>query len=176
MNTSKDGKEMRSLMERAKEALKSKIRFMPAPKNVTVWTVEHKFEDYDKVYEYNEQNLKLVIPQDIVHGNYRFGYIDEDGCFIVFYIGRADNGLLERMQEHWTAFSKNEEFDMYKECDIYFSFVKQDSAENSYHCECEEYHRFDDGKKGLGAFLNKYHPAIPKDSDEHCPICGVPNN
>lgn len=176
MNTSKDGKEMRSLIERTKEALKSKIRFVPAPKNVTVWTVEHKFEDYDKVYEYNEQNLKLAIPEDIVHGNYRFGYIDEDACFIVFYIGRADNGLLERMQEHWTAFSKDEEFDMYKGCDIYFSFLKQDSEENSYHCECEEYHRFDDGKKGLGAFLNKYHPAIPKGSDEHCPICGEPNN
>ena len=174
MNISKNGKEMRSLMERTKEVLKSKIRFVPAPKNVTVSTVEHIFVGYDKVYEYNEQNLKLIIPEDIVHGNYRFGYIDEDGCFVVFYIGRADNGLFTRMQKHWTDFFNGEEFEVYKDSNIYFSFVKQDSEEDSYDCECAAWHKLEDGKNGLGAFLNKYHPAIPKGSDEHCPICGEP--
>lgn len=175
MGLSKDAREMRFLIEAAKNAISKKTpTFRPKARNVTVWTVLGKFMEYDEVYEYAENILGLVISDKIEHGNYRFGYINEAGMFVVFYIGRADNGLLTRMQQHWYDYTNNQEFDKYKNQPIYFSFREKGSELESYQCECEEYHRFDDGLKGEGDFLNTYHPAIPNNSKEHCPVCGEP--
>lgn len=177
MNTSEEGRKMRSLLDIVNEARKgNKTRFKPKAVKVPVYTVLGKFADYDEVYEYTEQNIGLVVLDKIEHANYRFGYINELKVFVVFYVGRADNGLLQRMRQHWSDFTNGKEFEKYKDKQIFFSFAKKKSEKESYYCECEEYHRFDDGKPGKGDFLNNYHPAIPKGSNEHCPICGEPNN
>lgn len=177
MNTSEEGRKMRSLIDIVNDA-KSKHtpKFKPKASRAPVCTVLGKFADYDEVYDYNEQNIDLVISEKIVHANYRFGYMNDIKLFVVFYVGRADNGLLQRMRQHWSDFSDGNEFKIYQDRQICFSFEEQTSETETYYRECEEYHRFDDGKNGQGEFLNKIHPAIPKYSDDHCHICGVPNN
>lgn len=176
MSTSEEGRKMRSLIDIVNEAQKSSNpKFKPKAVKVPVYTVLGAFAGYDEVYEYSEQVLGLVISDKIEHANYRFGYINDLNVFVVFYVGRADNGLLQRMHQHWSDFTNDKEFEKYKDKQICFSFVGKNSEKESYYCECEEYHRFDDGKQGKGDFLNNYHPAIPKGSIEHCPVCGEPN-
>ena len=177
MNTSEEGRKMRSLIDCVNEARRThKTKFKPKAVKVPVYSVSGAFSEYDEVYEYSEQVLGLVISEEIEHANYRFGYINDHEVLVVFYVGRADNGLLQRMRQHWSDFTNGIEFDKYRDKKICFSFVEKNSEKETYNCECEEYHRFDDGQHGEGAFLNKNHPAIPGGSNEHCPICGEPNN
>lgn len=175
MNTSEEGRKMRSLIDCVNQACRTHApKFKPKPMKVPVRTVLGKFAEYDEIYKYTEQNFSLVTSDEILHATYRFGFLDELGLFVVFYVGRADNGLLQRMKQHWEDFIKNNEFECYKEREIYFSYKHLCSGTESYQSECEDYHRFDDGLHGEGAFLNKIHPAIPGGSNEHCPICGEP--
>lgn len=175
MNTSEEGRKIRSLIDCVNEACKTHApKFKPKAMKVPVRTVLGVFADYDEIYEYTEQNVTLVTSDDIQHATYRFGVLDELGLFVVFYVGRADNGLQQRMKQHWEDFTKNDEFDCYKDRQIFFSIKPLISEIESYHRECTEYHKFDDGLHGEGAFLNKIHPAIPKGSNEHCPVCGEP--
>lgn len=98
-------------------------------------------------------------------GNYALGYINEQGMFIVKYVGRSDVNLRMRIL-HGIVDMQKDPTHRYER----FKFSYADSALEAYEKECRNYHDFG-GIEGL--LLNKTHPDKPVGTDCLCPICDV---
>jgi len=81
-------------------------------------------------------------------GNYALGRSNDEGTFIVNYVGRADNDVNARIKDH-----VGEKYTKFK-----FSYA--DSAKAAFQKECHNYHGFGESKR----LDNKVHP----DSKKHC--------
>ena len=103
-------------------------------------------------YTLTSENIDLVVTK-VLPGAYTLGYTDQQGIFIIQYVGRSDNSLNERLKT-WVG----KGYSQFK-C-AYFSSPKE-----AFEKECTLYHDF--GNNGN----NKEHPARPENSYWLCPIC-----
>jgi len=88
-------------------------------------------------------------------GNYALGYKNEQGKFIVNYVGRSDNDLNQELKNYLPGTGYRR-----------FKFGYAQSPKAAFEKECENYHDFD----GLD---NEIHPRRPDESDWICPRCDV---
>jgi hypothetical protein len=86
-------------------------------------------------------------------GAYALGKYD-NSIFNIHYVGRADEDVANRLQDHVTEWYPHFKYD-------YFP-----SAKAAFEKECRLYHDFEPGD-------NKIHPARPKNSNWSCPVCTV---
>ena len=105
---------------------------------------------------------EVVLPERI--GNYAYGYLNNQGRFVVRYIGRSDSDLRERIK-HGVDDMRIDSSLRY-EC---FKFSYAESVKEAYEKECHNYHDFG-GDRGF--LCNEIHPAKPEEYDGFCPICG----
>lgn len=98
-------------------------------------------------------------------GNYAFGYLDNQGSFIVLYVGRSDNNLKERIKHGITDVQDNPKLRYER-----FKFSYAESPKDAYEKECRNYHDFggEDGK-----LYNLIHPDKPDGYTGTCPVCGI---
>lgn len=96
-------------------------------------------------------------------GNYAYGYLNDNGSFIVRYVGRSDTDLRNRIKHGIQEFKDNPKL-KYEQ----FKFSYADSAEEAYRKECQNYHDFG-GPEGF--LMNERHPDSPEGTDLTCPIC-----
>ena len=109
------------------------------------------------IHEFSKETIKQVVTKTSP-GNYALGRIDEeDGLFIVEYVGRADIDVADRIAQHLG--------EPYK----HFKFSCATSPRAAFLKECQNYHDFG-GKEKLN---NKIHPDRPKGTDWKCPCCDI---
>jgi hypothetical protein len=88
-------------------------------------------------------------------GAYALGHTDQgDGSFIIEYVGRSDDDLADRLQDHVP--------EPYKQ----FKAKYFPSAEEAFYKECRLYHDFPNSN-------NKVHPARTKGKIWSCPVCTI---
>lgn len=110
------------------------------------------------VFNFQRDNIKIQVPDDVKKGNYRIGVIEDD-WFIVKYVGRVtDQKLQERLLQH-----KNHTDAHYYDDSHYFFYSAADSDNDAIKQECIDYHSFG-GDDNLD---NDCHPALPQ--GEKCP-------
>lgn len=114
-------------------------------------------------YPLTEENVNTKIGENRI-GNYAYGYLNDQGAFIVKYVGRSDSDLRTRIKHGIAEFRDNPKL-KYEQ----FKFSYADTEEEAYMKECRNYHDFG-GPDGL--LENHIHPDSPDGYDWHCPICG----
>lgn len=113
------------------------------------------------VFNFQRDNIKIQIPDEVKIGNYRIGIVEGD-WFIVKYVGRAtDQSLEERLLQH-----KNHTDDHYYDDSYYFFYSSANSDEDAINQECIDFHSFG----GEDVLDNKEHPALPNNTN--CPWQG----
>ena len=95
--------------------------------------------------------------EHIKPGAYALGSIDDDdGYFIVEYVGRSDDSVGDRLFDHIDDSS-------------YFKFEYYRTSKDAFEKECRLYHDFNPPG-------NKRHPARPAGTNYKCPVKGCPYN
>jgi len=95
-----------------------------------------------------EEQVKRVSP-----GNYALGKKNEEGMFLVSYIGRSDTDITSELKS-WIG----------KTDKPLFKFRYANSSRDAFGIECENYHDFVKDGKGK-------HPGRPVQTDWKCPRC-----
>ena len=90
-------------------------------------------------------------------GNYALGKLNEDGVFIVHYVGRSDGDVNARLKA-WVGENAN-----YKK----FEFSYATSSKEAFEKECKNYHDFGGSEK----LDNEIHPQRPEGTDWGCSFC-----
>ena len=90
-------------------------------------------------------NVKGIGP-----GAYALGSTGDDGIFYISYVGRSDDDLAERLQQHVIEYYPQ------------FKYGFLDTAKAAFEKECHLYHDFNPPD-------NKVHPAVPKGTNCACP-------
>jgi hypothetical protein len=88
-------------------------------------------------------------------GNYALGRKNEEGTFLVAYVGRSDSDVRERLKS-WIG----------KTTKPLFKFCYSTSAKTAFEKECENYHDFNPPE-------NDVHPDRPDGSNWECPRCDI---
>ena len=110
-------------------------------------------------FSFNKEMIESLLGDNVI-GNYALGYLNHStNTFIVLYIGRSDKDLKKRLISHL------DDKEQYKD----FKFIKQNTIQNAYLCECKNYHDFGGDK---GSLVNNNHPAKPETLAIRCPYCG----
>jgi hypothetical protein len=88
-------------------------------------------------------------------GNYALGFTNDNGTFIVQYVGRSDTDLNQELKK--------------KYCESYkkFKFSYAESPKDAYEKECQNYHDFG---QSVGLH-NTHHPAPQDGAGWKCPVC-----
>lgn len=89
-------------------------------------------------------------------GNYALGFTNDNGTFIVQYVGRSDTDLNQELKKKYC-----ESYKKFK-----FSYAKSPKA--AFEKECQNYHDFG---KSVGLH-NTHHPVHSDGTDWECPVCG----
>ncbi len=113
---------------------------------------------YDLTYDEINNNIA-----DNRVGNYAYGFINDNGLFVVRYVGRSDNDLKERIKHGITDMEINPSLRYER-----FKFSYAETIKEAYEKECRNYHDFG-GDRGL--LNNEKHPSKPAGVDWLCPIC-----
>jgi hypothetical protein len=113
---------------------------------------------YDLTYDEINNNI-----EEGRIGNYAYGYINDNGLFVVRYVGRSDSDLKERIK-HGITDMENDSSCRYER----FKFSYADTVKEAYEKECRNYHDFGGDR---GWLVNECHPAKPTDVDCVCPVC-----
>lgn len=87
-------------------------------------------------------------------GAYALGKSDESGVFYIRYVGRSDDDLAGRLQQH------------VPEPYLQFKYAFYPSAKDAFDKECNLYHDFKPPD-------NKVHPARSKNANWNCPACTI---
>ncbi len=90
-------------------------------------------------------------------GNYALGYIDDDGKFVVRYVGRSDSDINKELKARLTLNHKK------------FKYCYATSPKAAFEKECHNYHDFG-GSKDLE---NEVHPSRPAGAGWKCPVCDI---
>lgn len=90
-------------------------------------------------------------------GNYASGHKNEEGTFIVEYVGRSDTDVNKELKARLT--------NKYK----HFKYSYATSPKAAFEKECHNYHDFG-GKEKLD---NEIHPSRPAGTDWECPVCDI---
>ena len=87
-------------------------------------------------------------------GNYAYGYLKENGRFVVQYVGRSDTDLNDRIKHGIGNYKL-------------FKYSYAANSKEAFEKECKNYHDFG----GWDNLNNELHPGKPDGSDYSCPIC-----
>ena len=113
-------------------------------------------------YPLTEDEINTRVAKNRI-GNYAYGYLNEQGTFIVKYVGRSDTDLHERIMHGIQEFKNNPRLKYER-----FKFSYATSKEEAYLKECKNFHDFG-GQKGY--LNNKIHPDAPEGIILECPFC-----
>lgn len=105
-------------------------------------------------YDLDEPTIDSAIRKESA-GTFVIGMLDDEGTFVIEYVGRADSDLNSTLK------AKEEETDFTK-----FKFIYTDSAEEAFTKECEIYHDFEPP-------ANEGHPQRPEHAYWKCPRCDI---
>ena len=105
-------------------------------------------------YSLTKEDIDQRIPVGSI-GNYAYGYKNNNGTFIVKYVGRSDTDLNDRIKHGIGTYK------LYK-----YSLAK--NVKEAYEKECKNYHDFGGME---GKLDNDIHPAKPNNKDYECPYC-----
>ena len=106
-------------------------------------------------YEYTKEEVDKQVKNTTWNGNYRTGYLNDEGDFIPKYVGRGV--ISDRLKKHLDEGSK----------DTHFKFMYEADEIRSYQIESANYHGFQ------GQLRNEIHHRKPDGMDELvCPYCG----
>jgi hypothetical protein len=104
-------------------------------------------------YDLTESGVSNQV-KGVGHGAYALGSVGVDGTFYINYVGRSDEDLAARLQQHTpTRYPK-------------FKYGFFPSAKAAFDKECQLYHDFTPPD-------NKVHPATPRGETCGCPRCVV---
>lgn len=87
-------------------------------------------------------------------GNYALGRKNDEGTFLVGYVGRSDSDVKDRLL-HWADNSNRP----------LFKFSYASSPKAAFEKECQNYHDFEPPG-------NDIHPDKPNGTNRKCPVCG----
>ena len=87
-------------------------------------------------------------------GAYALGQTNNNGEFVVQYVGRSDDDLAKRLQDHTP-----EHYQQFK-----YGFLQ--TAKDAFEKECRLFHDFKPPD-------NKVHPARPRNANWSCPACTI---
>ena len=90
-------------------------------------------------------------------GNYALGYKNNDGKFVVQYVGRSDVDVNEELKARLD--------DRYKR----FKYSYATSSKAAFEKECRNYHDFG----GSEELDNEIHPSRPAGTNWECPVCEI---
>jgi len=108
---------------------------------------------YELDTETIETNVTRTSP-----GNYALGRKNEEGTFLVGYVGRSDSDVRARLKS-WVSETKRP----------LFKFSYATSPKAAFEKECKNYHDFGESEK----LDNKQHPERPDDANWKCPVCNI---
>lgn len=110
-------------------------------------------------YVFVDTEMQAEVRDDKI-GNYALGYENDNGSFLVKYVGRSDTDLRRRLIEHY---NNRETYEFFK-----FKYAK--SVEDTFIEECRNYHDFGESK----SLDNERHPDRP-DGKKYltCPYCDI---
>lgn len=119
--------------------------------------------DMGKSYPLTQEVIDCIVGKGKI-GNYAYGYLNEEGSFIVRYVGRSDTDLQERIK-HGIEDMRTDPSCRYER----FKFSYANSILEAYEKECQNYHDFGGDEEKL---QNRVHPSKPDGYEGKCPICG----
>lgn len=102
-------------------------------------------------FDFNLNEISIQITKNSA-GNYALGYQNQEGYFVVKYVGRSDSDVANRLKQHI-----GEDYSHFK-----YSYASSPKA--AFEKECENYHDFG-GDENL---VNEIHPRRPDDSYAVC--------
>jgi hypothetical protein len=85
-------------------------------------------------------------------GAYALGYVNDQGTFIVKYVGRSDTDLNKRLKDWVGSYNS-------------FKYGHFNSTKDAFAKECSMFHDFG----GIGPLENSIHPARPSGARHACP-------
>jgi len=106
-------------------------------------------------YSLTEKKFDELVAANKI-GNYALGRTDEEGTFLVSYIGRSDSDLNSRLKDYVGNYRK-------------FKYSIASSIKEAFEKECNNYHDFGGSEK----LKNDKHPNRPVGKDWECPGCDV---
>ncbi|MBS1271989.1 MAG: hypothetical protein MAGBODY4_01125 [Candidatus Marinimicrobia bacterium] len=112
--------------------------------------------EMDGPYELSDKMVEKQAAPD-TPGNYALGYLNEEGTFVVCYVGRSDDELQSKLLSWVGAIARY----------THFEYSYADSAEEAYTKECHNYHDFG----GSDNLYNSNHPYRKDKTDWTCPRC-----
>lgn len=115
-------------------------------------------------YELSEEIINQIIEPNRI-GNYAYGYLNDNGSFIVKYVGRSDSDLKSRIKHGLQDRLNDESCKKYER----FKFSYASSVKEAYDKECRNFHDFG-GDRGLLNNIN--HPDKPNNVNCVCLVCG----
>jgi len=107
-------------------------------------------------YVFTTEKIDEVVTKKSA-GNYALGYTNNEGTFIVKYVGRSDTDLNKELKAKIS--------DKYKQ----FKYSYATSPKAAFEKECHNFHDFG----GSAKLHNTYHPGRPHGSNWKCPICNI---
>jgi len=105
-------------------------------------------------FDLDEKTINSMVTKKSA-GNYALGRINDEGTFLVGYVGRSDQDINGRLK-NWVDETK------YSKFKFSYAFSPKAAFEN----ECKNYHDFDPP-------LNDSHPDRPNDTNWKCPRCNI---
>lgn len=118
----------------------------------------------NEYYKLSDIVVSMVIPDNKI-GNYAFGYMDdEDGAFVVCYVGRSDSDLKREIKQQMKT-------DRAAGC-THFKFSIASTKKEAFEKECRNYHDFG----GRDNLHNENHPDKPDSTKYKCPVEGCEYN
>lgn len=104
-------------------------------------------------YDLNAEEVERIVDEDRI-GNYALGHNNDEGKFMVKYVGRSDNDVKSRLL-YWVENSTRP----------LFKYSYAESVKEAFDKECTNYHAFSPAD-------NDNHPAKPAGKRYPCPVCG----
>lgn len=111
----------------------------------------------DGPYSLNSDEIKNLVKEKSI-GNFALGQMDNQGKFVVTFVGRSDKDLQDTILQY--VFS--DKFQCFK-----FSYAE--NPKQAFEKECMNFHDFGEDIK----LLNTEHPQPPKDKFCECPYCDI---
>jgi len=105
-------------------------------------------------YKLDKDTVNKIVTK-VSAGNYALGKKNSEGTFLVYYVGRSDSEVNDRLL-HW---AKNSSRPLFK-----FSYAS--SIKDAFEKECKNYHDFNPSD-------NDIHPDRPEGKTWECPICTI---
>jgi hypothetical protein len=107
-------------------------------------------------YVFSSSEIDRVVTKTLP-GNYGLGYKNDEGTFIVLYVGRSDSDVNQELKARLDSRYQH------------FKYSYATSPKAAFEKECRNYHDFDGSEK----LDNEKHPARPARTGWTCPVCNI---